>query len=166
MRVCVCVCVCVCVYVCVRVCACMCVCVYVCVRVCACVCACECVSVCVNARQHVSHVRKSSHRTSVAFIYHRKRKRKEQSKQEGWSAHTQAHTEAGVARIGSHSRWDAFLDSRSWIRPVPSFRSFLFLTCVYLSINMSAFGTLWSPKCTTEEPTHEPNRFWHRERMP
>ncbi len=33
-------------------------------------------------------------------------------------------------------------------------------TCVYLSMNMSALGTLWSPRCTTEDPTHEPMRAW------
>lgn len=31
-------------------------------------------------------------------------------------------------------------------------------TCVYLSMNMSALGTLLSPRCTTEEPTQEPMR--------
>mmetsp|Transcript_12396 Transcript_12396/g.46258 ORF Transcript_12396/g.46258 Transcript_12396/m.46258 type:complete len:236 (+) Transcript_12396:270-977(+) len=34
-------------------------------------------------------------------------------------------------------------------------------TCVYLSINISAFGTLWSPRCTTLLPTHPPKLFWH-----
>ena len=29
-------------------------------------------------------------------------------------------------------------------------------TWQYLSMNVRALGTLWSPRCTTEEPTHEP----------
>ena len=38
-------------------------------------------------------------------------------------------------------------------------------TCVYLSMNISALGTLWSPRCTTEEPTQEPSRRWQRARI-
>ena len=37
--------------------------------------------------------------------------------------------------------------------------------CVYLSMNMSALGTLWSPRCTTLLPTHCPRRCWQRHRM-
>ena len=35
-----------------------------------------------------------------------------------------------------------------------------FLTWLYLSMNMSAFGTLESPRCMREEPTHEPHLAW------
>ena len=34
-------------------------------------------------------------------------------------------------------------------------------TWVYLSMNMRALGTLWSPRWTTEEPTQLPRRCWH-----
>ena len=37
--------------------------------------------------------------------------------------------------------------------------------CVYLSMKCRAFGTLWSPRCTTAEPTHPPSRCWQRHRM-
>ncbi|XRB10244.1 UPF0652 protein [Pseudoscourfieldia marina] len=40
-------------------------------------------------------------------------------------------------------------------------------TCVYLSMNISAFGTLWSPRCTAELSTQPPpRRCMHRFRMP
>ena len=32
-------------------------------------------------------------------------------------------------------------------------------------MNMSAFGTLWSPMCMTDEPTHEPMLRWARLRI-
>ena len=34
------------------------------------------------------------------------------------------------------------------------------LTWVYLSMNVSAFGTLWSPRWTTDDPIHEPSELW------
>lgn len=34
------------------------------------------------------------------------------------------------------------------------------LTWLYLSMNMSAFGTLESPRWMSEEPTHEPHLDW------
>ena len=39
-------------------------------------------------------------------------------------------------------------------------------TWVYLSMNMSALGTLWSPRWTTEDPTQLPMRLWHMEIIP
>lgn len=37
--------------------------------------------------------------------------------------------------------------------------------CVYLSMKCRAFGTLWSPRCTTAEPTQPPSRCWQRHKM-
>lgn len=38
-------------------------------------------------------------------------------------------------------------------------------TCVYLSMNIRALGTLWSPRCTTLLPTQPPRRRWQRARI-